>query len=126
MGSSPLSNEEYLMTAFAMNSSDFLDFFSEVSPQVHRRYEELCRENNTLDEFRGNPLVFILANNPTCCAHIARSYIDRCCAAAGSRSITEEGQPSQPSQPSQPGSGRMGPAVSRLANEQSEACPAVP
>mmetsp|Transcript_36125 Transcript_36125/g.100295 ORF Transcript_36125/g.100295 Transcript_36125/m.100295 type:complete len:327 (-) Transcript_36125:106-1086(-) len=71
--------EQYLAAAVKMSSeeaADFLAFFSRVNPRAEQRYTDLCRENNTLDEYMANPLVFILANNPYCCAHIARTYVD--------------------------------------------------
>lgn len=73
------NNEQYLMAAVKMSASEvaeFPAFFSKVNPDVHQRYKDLCKENNTLDEYMANPLVFILANNPQCCSHIAREYVD--------------------------------------------------
>mmetsp|Transcript_96968 Transcript_96968/g.269813 ORF Transcript_96968/g.269813 Transcript_96968/m.269813 type:complete len:102 (+) Transcript_96968:68-373(+) len=94
-----MSDEDYLMAAFEMNSADFLDFFSEVSPQVQQRYVELCSQNSTLDEFMSNPLIFILANKPRCCAHIARDYVDRRYMAADSGSDTGDSQAQQRASP---------------------------
>mmetsp|Transcript_24071 Transcript_24071/g.71966 ORF Transcript_24071/g.71966 Transcript_24071/m.71966 type:complete len:319 (-) Transcript_24071:74-1030(-) len=82
-GSPPLGdtspNEMYLMEAVKMSPSEIAEFpafFSKCNPDVQERYKDLCKENNTLDEYMANPLVFILANNPQCCAHIARDYVD--------------------------------------------------
>mmetsp|Transcript_107396 Transcript_107396/g.334784 ORF Transcript_107396/g.334784 Transcript_107396/m.334784 type:complete len:313 (-) Transcript_107396:96-1034(-) len=83
-GSQPLGgdaspNEQYLIAAVKMNVSevaDFPAFFSKVNPEVQQKYEDLCKDNHTLEEYMANPLVFILANNPQCCAHIARDYVD--------------------------------------------------
>mmetsp|Transcript_4515 Transcript_4515/g.10647 ORF Transcript_4515/g.10647 Transcript_4515/m.10647 type:complete len:291 (-) Transcript_4515:165-1037(-) len=75
----PASDDSYLEAAVKMSdedASEFMEFFSKVNPDIQQKYTDLCRENDTLDEFVANPLVFILANNPQCCAHIAREYVD--------------------------------------------------
>mmetsp|Transcript_101225 Transcript_101225/g.326715 ORF Transcript_101225/g.326715 Transcript_101225/m.326715 type:complete len:154 (-) Transcript_101225:180-641(-) len=76
-----MTDEEYLMAALELDPKAFLAFFSEVNPQTRRKYEDLCRQNNTLDEFTASPLIFILANNPRCCTPIAKAYVEKHCAA---------------------------------------------
>mmetsp|Transcript_36521 Transcript_36521/g.105202 ORF Transcript_36521/g.105202 Transcript_36521/m.105202 type:complete len:319 (-) Transcript_36521:116-1072(-) len=72
-------NEQYLMAAVKMSETDiagFPAFFADINPDVHQKYKDLCKEQNTFDDYMANPLVFILANNPQCCVHIAREYVD--------------------------------------------------
>ena len=68
--------EEYLATAFEMNGKKFLKSFQRTHNRVFENYEKLCSENGNLEEFRANPLVFILANDPLCCTAIAKRFID--------------------------------------------------
>ena len=70
------SDDEYLMAAFELDATAFLKYFQAEHPQVHGRYEQLCQANGNLEEFRASPLVFILANKPMCCVHVAKRFID--------------------------------------------------
>ena len=69
-------NDEYLMAALELGDTEFLGYFERTRPELYRRYETLCRDNGKLEEFRANPLVFILANQPECCTHVAKRFID--------------------------------------------------
>ena len=69
-------DDEYLMAALERGDTAFLGYFERTHPELHRRYETLCRDNGKLEEFRANPLVFILANQPECCTHVAKRFID--------------------------------------------------
>ena len=70
------TQEEYLTTAFKLNGEEFLKFFKAVCGPLLCKYETLCRDNGYLDEFRANPLVFIMANQPQCCTFVAKMFID--------------------------------------------------
>uniref|UniRef100_A0A7S2AN82 Uncharacterized protein n=1 Tax=Alexandrium andersonii TaxID=327968 RepID=A0A7S2AN82_9DINO len=73
------THDDYLAEALCMDAEDFLTYFGKVNPQVQKRYTDLCRQNNTLDDFLASPLVFILANRPKCCTYVATGYIDCRC-----------------------------------------------
>ena len=77
------SNEDYLMAAMALGHTDFLDFFKARPPHLHRSYESLCRNSGVLAHFHGNPLCSILANEPRCCMHVAKSFVDMQASPAG-------------------------------------------
>ena len=70
------TQEKYLTTALELNGEEFLKFFKEVCDPLLCKYETLCRDNGYLDEFRANPLVFIMANQPQCCTFVAKMFID--------------------------------------------------
>ena len=64
------------MAAFKLEATTFHNYFEAEYPEVRRRYEQLCQANDNLEEFRASPLVFILANKPKCCMHVAKRFID--------------------------------------------------
>jgi len=73
---SNMTQEEYLTAAFELNGEEFLKFFEETCGRVFHNYEALCRDHGNLEDFRANPLVFILANEPACCTSIAKMFIN--------------------------------------------------
>ena len=70
------SDDEYMMAAFELDAAAFLTYFATEHPEVHGRYEQLCQAHGNLEEFHASPLVFILANKPECCTHVAKRFID--------------------------------------------------
>ena len=71
-----MTNEEYLTAALELDANGFLEFFQQRHCAASHRYEELCRANSRLEEYYANPLVFILGNEPPCCMHIAKAFVD--------------------------------------------------
>ena len=68
---------DYLPAAMALeDASGFLPFFQQTYPKLFCSYRELCTAQGVMAEFEGNPLVFILANEPRCCVHVAREFLD--------------------------------------------------
>ena len=63
--------------AFELKGEEFLKFFDDNHYGVLYYYEGMLLVNGNLDEFRANPLVFILANEPPCCTWIAKMFINR-------------------------------------------------
>ena len=70
------SAEEYLAAALELDASGFLGYFKGKHPQLYRNYEGLCRSSDKLGEYHANPVVFILANQPLCCTHVAKRFVD--------------------------------------------------
>ena len=71
-----MTQDEYLTAALKVTGEEFLKFFEANHCRVFYNYEGLCLANGNLDEFRANPLVFILANEPMCCTSIAKMFIE--------------------------------------------------
>ena len=55
----------------------FLAEWRERDPRGLQRYQDLCAENGNTEEFRANPLAFIVANKPLCCLMRALEYVSQ-------------------------------------------------
>ena len=72
------STKELDYVGFALDHTDhesFTKFFIEQNKAVYENYIRLATENGILAFFEGNPLAFIITNQPACCYHIAVEYI---------------------------------------------------
>ena len=69
--------EKYIEFAFNNPKCDeFLNFFEKKDKKIFDNYIRLNKKNNSYEEFLGNPLVFILFNEPKCCLNIAIKFIE--------------------------------------------------
>ena len=72
-----MNNEKYIEFAFTnYDKNKFFTYFKKENKKVCCNYNWLNIENGTFEEYKANPLVFILTNEPRCCLHIAKSFID--------------------------------------------------
>ena len=70
------SADEYMAGAMSMEATNFLPYFREKHPKLCASYESLAAKEGMKEEFEGNPLIFILSNEPRCCVHVAREFVD--------------------------------------------------
>ena len=70
------SADEYMAGAMSMEATNFLPYFREKHPKLCASYESLAAKGGMKEEFEGNPLIFILSNEPRCCVHVAREFVD--------------------------------------------------
>ena len=107
--SKPRSNEEYLAAAFELDASDFLSYFEGQYPKLYHNYEHLCRSSDKLTEYHANPVVFILANEPLCCTHVARRFVDDQQPAATAPQATQASRSRSPRRPASSSDGAAAP-----------------
>ena len=68
--------EEYMELCFKINQTKFLEYFEKTNKIVYDNYIKLNIDNNSLEEFKNCPILFILANEPKCCSYIAIKYLE--------------------------------------------------
>ena len=62
--------------AFAHTEHEkFLEYFKNEDETIFKNYLRLATEEGALDSYQGNPLAFIILNQPACCYPIAQAYI---------------------------------------------------
>ena len=72
------TNPEPDFIAFALTHTDhekFLEYFKNEDETIFKNYLRLATETGLLESFQGNPLAFIVLNQPACCYPIACDYI---------------------------------------------------
>lgn len=72
------NNEKYF--EFALNHKEnnkFLNFFRQSDVITYMRYLDLNKTEGTFEDFRANPLFFIICNQPQCCYKYAIEYIEK-------------------------------------------------
>jgi hypothetical protein len=72
-------SEKYMILAITASDNfneKFLTYFEKNNKIVYDNYIKLNENNNTLDDFKSNPVVFILANEPRCCFYIAKNFVE--------------------------------------------------
>lgn len=69
--------EEHINLAMTLKDNNFLHAFLHFHKEAYTNYYKLCEENNMLEEYLANPLLFILLNEPSCCLKYAIDFIEK-------------------------------------------------
>ena len=72
------TNPEPDFIAFALTHTEhekFLEYVKNEDETIFKNYLRLATETGLLESFQGNPLAFIVLNQPACCYPIACDYI---------------------------------------------------